>query len=170
MTYEPIAEKRVLIVEDEPEVAGQLSKLVGAYLPDDAITVAGDAGAALRAIDSAWPSVLVLDLMMPYGEAAGTLKGASDPLAVETGIGLVEWIRSAPRRGGHLWIAVVTARSDVTALSRLHEALGKDGWVFHKPFSTALFEVILCEVLGITCKVSTRRAAKLLSTSGWRGR
>lgn len=150
--------KRVLLVEDDQQILRQLRTLFDRYSEHMELFEALDAGAALRRLAGPRIDALVLDIMMPYGDAREQL-GASDPLEMETGINLLEHVR---KLHPDLWVAVITARSGLAVGRRVRELLGTRGKLYHKPFSTLQLEDQLVRQIGLTSQVS---AELLPSTS-----
>ena len=60
----PARERRVLVVDDDPEILDKLTEGLGALLPNVLIEDTGDGYDALVKIGSFQPHVIVLDLMM----------------------------------------------------------------------------------------------------------
>jgi CheY-like chemotaxis protein len=137
----------VLIVDDEGRFAIELERIFAGYRPAVNLLLAKDAGEGLRLFAAKAPDVLILDIMMPYGDASLELEGATDPEMLETGIRLLRKIKVAyPAR--EFWIFVVTARSPM-ALAELPRLLGERGRVYFKPFSLFDLECDVTEALGI---------------------
>ena len=114
---------RVLIVDDDPDIAESLAMI----LEDEgfAVTVATNGADALRAVQSAHPAVIVLDMLMPVMDGtqfAGEL---------------------AKRDPDHAPIIVVSATHDVR--ERAHE-IGAEAFLM-KPFDVRT----LCKTLARLC-------------------
>jgi two-component system, OmpR family, alkaline phosphatase synthesis response regulator PhoP len=104
--------KRVLLVDDEPEIAGVLC----AYLEREGLAVqtCGTVADALSALEDAAPDILVLDVTLPDGSGLDVLRAASEP-------------------GRRIPTLMLTARSD-EADRVVGLELGADDYVT-KPFS-----------------------------------
>ena len=140
---------RVLVAEDDYGLSNEHVACFSKYANALELRVAHDAGAVLSVLEKWRPRLLVLDLMMPYGDAAGLLKSAGDSSMVDTGLRLLDWIRQDEKQKGlsPIWVAVTTARSDMRALRKVEALLGGHGSIFQKPFDSICFEVAICDVL-----------------------
>ena len=106
--------KKVLVVDDQPEIRHLLSLTLGA---DYEVLAASDGTSALEAVRLHQPHAVLLDIMMP---------GQIDGLQVLSAIRTTESSR-------HTHVAMVTARG-LAADYRLATELGADAY-FIKPFS-----------------------------------
>jgi DNA-binding response OmpR family regulator len=122
---------RVLVVDDDPDIAESLAMI----LEDEgfAVTVAANGADALRAMESAPPAVIVLDMLMPVMDGA--------QFAGEL----------ARRDPDHAPIVVVSATHDVR--DRAHE-IGAEAFLM-KPFDVRT----LCKTLARLCE-NGRRAGR----------
>lgn len=146
---------KVLLVEDDDEVAKSLLKRLNPYEGQLSCVRARDAGQASEfvrhALDEGSPfDALILDVMLPYASAGEELKSATDPDEVETGI---RWLKSLSERWKPRWTAVVTGRANEGALREARALLGVDGALYTKPFDDLRFEHELVTALGLESKV-----------------
>ena len=145
--------KRVLVVEDDHLVEQQLVKLFEAYNEVEVSEPVSNATEALEALRFSLPDLLVLDLMLPYGDRAKELHPDDDAEAIETGIHLLEWLNREYGPDVRPPVLVVTARSDPEVWDKLDKLLQQKDQVYLKPFDTLEFEFVTCEALGIPCKL-----------------
>ena len=161
--------RRILIVEDDPGMRHQLSKLLQPYGDELEVTIAKDAGDALRAFGivsrgktrrAARRKVpgavstfdaMVLDLMMPYGEARKSLSDG-DHTELDTGLRLLSLIRESAG-SDLLWVAVITARSGLAVAQTIHTLLAGRGKLYLKPFDTLRFEDDLITAVDLASRV-----------------
>lgn len=108
--------KRVLVAEDEPNIAESLSFLLERAGYD--VSVVGDGEAAVRAAADAAPDLLVLDLMLPGMDGYGVLRA----------------LRADERTAG-LRVLILTAKGQSEDREAALEA-GADGFIT-KPFANA---------------------------------
>ena len=116
------AKKKVILVEDDPEVRKIIRETLSPYFQDIDVFEATNAGEAMNLLFPASPGnrpdALILDLMMPYGEAGQALDSDSDQDQIETGVRLLDYLRNREKTelSTHiaypLWVAVVTARNN----------------------------------------------------------
>jgi excisionase family DNA binding protein len=66
----PGKERRILVVDDDPEILELATEALGEYLPNVVIEESGDGYDALMKIGSFKPHAVVLDLMMPRVDGA----------------------------------------------------------------------------------------------------
>lgn len=146
---------RLLVVEDDERLLMALKDNFEAYGERVTVKTAPDAGEAMRILAEWNPNVVVLDLMMPYEDARAELNGKTDREQVETGIRLLEWIRKTQGRTSSIpvWVAVITARTDVRAVSEAARLLGKHGKLFVKPFNSLMLEHDIVSLAGIESRV-----------------
>lgn len=151
--------KRVLLVEDDEGVMDTLQRIVGRLGSDVEAVKAVDAGEAIRILrtrdTSSRIDAMILDVMMPYGNAELELAGRSDPGMDDTGVHLLEKLRQEESETGveRLWVGVVTARIHHTVLQRIEDLIGDSGRLYPKPFPTLLLQHHLACALGIESKV-----------------
>jgi two-component system, OmpR family, alkaline phosphatase synthesis response regulator PhoP len=107
--------KRILIVDDEPNIVLSLEYLLRRAGYD--VAVAADGEAALRAVAETSPDLVILDVMLPR----------------LNGFDVCRRLRADPRWSG-LKILMLTARGRETEVARGLE-VGADAYVT-KPFST----------------------------------
>lgn len=140
---------RLLIVEDDPLVAASQRRVFEDY-EAIAIEVAVDAGEALEWIETWKPSIVLLDLMLPYGAALEKLDGASDRGAIDTGIRLLRFLRSGcdPESEGPRFL-VTTARTAIAVEQGLATLLRPGDKVLYKPFDTFELEAWVVDALGL---------------------
>ncbi len=147
----------LLLIEDE--IMETIRGPFNAYRDEIEIKEADNAGMGKKMLltDSAEqrPDVLILDLMMPYGEVAEELDAASDPGEIETGVRLLKSLREYEREQGWslTWVAIVTARSNPDLMERLEKLLAGCGRIYIKPFSSLELENDIATVLGIESQV-----------------
>ena len=114
---EPVAARpRLLIIEDEPDLRGYLTKL---FTKDGyAVEAAADAATALTLLESTTPDLVITDVMLPG----------------QSGLDLLSALRQDERMA-RLPVVVLTARADAeTAIGAF--AAGADDFVV-KPFNSA---------------------------------
>ena len=156
--------KKVLLVEDEPDMRSSIQSILKPYVQYLEVVEATNAGEAMDLLSWASPDerpdALILDLMMPYGEAAQELDYAnSDSSQVETGIRILKKLREKEKSGEYrygsqpLWVSVITARGNPNVIQRLGELLVNRGRIYLKPFSRREFVHDLALVLGIESQV-----------------
>lgn len=151
--------KRVLLVEDDEGVMDTLQKIVERLGDDVEAVKAFEAGEAVRILQSrgalAPIDAMILDVMMPYGNAEHELAGSSDPGMDDTGLHLLEKLRQKEIEEDleKLWVGVVTARIHHTVLQRIEDLIGDSGRLCPKPFPTLLLQHHLACALGIESKV-----------------
>lgn len=110
-TYGP---NRLLVVEDDPVLAGMISFVLGRE--GFAVDFAPDGRAALSRLDGPPPSLVVLDIMLPHA----------------SGHEILERVRMTPG-WAHVPVVMLTAKNDVTDVTRAFGA-GADDYV-EKPFT-----------------------------------
>jgi CheY-like chemotaxis protein len=155
--------KRVLIIEDDLEVRNSIVAILKSYgslLSIDETSDTGEAWPFLFPEDPDHrPDALVLDLMMPYGDAGDTLGAQEDPSMIRTGVELLNYLRESENQlednqNLHsLWVSVITARSNPSLIQEVSRLLGQFGRIYLKPFNDFEFENDLASVLGIESKV-----------------
>ena len=84
--------KRILVVEDDPDVRIALSRALGFEGYD--VETAADGGKALAMVDESEPDVIILDVMMPFVDGLETCRrlrarGFDTPILVLTALGEV---------------------------------------------------------------------------------
>ena len=155
--------KQMLIVEDDYQLTEVLERLFRSYKDHVEIRKATNAGEALVALEEWRTDLLILDLMMPYG-SAGDLRGEKpDPDEIDTGIHVLARIREKQEIGGpDLWVAVITARNEPSALREVEGLLCERGRLFVKPANSLALEGWACRCLGIECKLPDDLVAEAL--------
>jgi CheY-like chemotaxis protein len=150
--------KLVLIVEDDAQIAKEIERiLLKRYQESIDVAIAGDAGESLEWIDGPRrrPAALILDFMMPYGDARNKLcEAPMDPYELDTGLNLLSYLRKeeAAKKVPPVAVFITTARSALAVGARAKELVGEHGKIFYKPFSTLDLEEELGRALGITGK------------------
>ena len=158
MKNKELRKKLLLLIEDE--VMETIREPFNAYRDEIEIKGADNAGMGRKMLLTDFaeqrPDVLILDLMMPYGEVAEELDAASDPGEIETGVRLLKCLREYEREQGWspIWVAVVTARSNPDLMERLEKLLTGCGRIYTKPFSSLELENDIATVLGIESHIS----------------
>lgn len=152
--------KKVLLVEDDDPGREYIIEKLESYLSDIEVMVATNAGEAIDYLSKEESTdALILDIMMPYGNAYETLGGESDLDQIDTGIRLLRYLynqKSSDQDQHRLiphWIAVITARIDPQTIEDIREMLGENGHVYVKPLKFNLLENDLTVVLGIESQV-----------------
>ena len=157
--------KKVVLVEDDPEVRKIIRETLLPYFQDIEVFEATDAGEAMNLLFPGPPGnrtdVLILDLMMPYGEAGQELDSDSDHDQIETGVRLLKYLRNReektiPRSESPLWVAVITARSNPHLIQSIEKLLAGNGRIYLKPFSDFELEPDLAYILNIQSQVDPR--------------
>lgn len=144
------ARRAILLVEDDGRLAEDLKRMFEPYQANLQITVARDAGEAIDHLQSALPDAVLLDLMLPYGSAAGMLDADSDPAMVYGGSRVLRWLRtSRDPRATSVPVWVLTARSSVGVRKELEDLGVQPTRVFFKPFDTLQLEHEVVTALGI---------------------
>jgi len=115
--------KRVLVAEDEPNIAESLSFLLGQAGFE--VSVIADGAAALAAARADAPDVMVLDVMLPSMDGYEVLRNlraeavtASLPVVVLTAKGQREDREAALRNGADLFITKPFSNAEVVAAVR----------------------------------------------------
>lgn len=157
------AKNKVLLVEDEPEVRLIIREILAPYSQDIDLLEATNAGEAMDLLfpdlPDNRPDALILDLMMPYGEAAQKLDADSDPDWIKTGVHLLHYLRECEMTekisyGSHpLWVAVITARSNPHLIQNIELLLAGSGRIYLKPFNDLELEHDLACILHIKSQV-----------------
>jgi len=157
------AKKKVVLVEDEPEVRKIIRETLSPYSQDIEVFEATNAGEAMNFLfpDSPdnRPDALILDLMMPYGEAGQELDSDSDQDQIETGVRLLDYLRNREKTepgtdiACPLWVAVTTARSNPHLIQRMEQLLAGNGRIYLKPFNDLELEHDLACILNIKSHV-----------------
>ncbi len=148
--------KSVLLVEDDLGVVEQIRKLLKKYEESIQLLVAENAGEALKILfpntPIRHPDALVIDIMMPYGDAENQLNAQSDQYGKETGLCLLNYIREKEQefKFKFLWVTIITARSAIAIDNKANELHAK---VFYKPFNTLRFEDSLVCALDVESQV-----------------
>lgn len=115
-----IMAKRVLVVEDEPNIAESLSFLLGRA--GFAVEVIGDGHSALDALLAAPPDVLVLDVMLPGLDGYSILRAlraddrtAALPVLVLTAKGQREDRQTAEEAGASRFVTKPFSNADIVS-------------------------------------------------------
>lgn len=152
--------KRVLVIEDDQEVAAMLADALEKYSDTLETLLVTDAGTALQEfanarLNSAHFDAVILDLMLPYGSAAGRLDKELDPDELDTGIRLLQAVRKDEREGSHppVLAFIITGRDRYASLEEARAAIGEHGKLYQKPFSLRVFKRDLTSALGISIRV-----------------
>ena len=118
--------RRVLVVEDDPNVRGLLETLLASEGYE--VSTASDGLAGLVKLSSTRPDLMLLDLMMPdLG-----------------GVRVLEELRADPQLSA---VPVIVVTGKVDAVAGLRDVLGADN-VFVKPFGVAELLARVAEVTG----------------------
>lgn len=157
------AKKKVVLVEDDPEVRKIIRETLLPYFHHIDVFEATDAGEAMNLLFPDPPGnrldALILDLMMPYGEAGQELDSDSDPDQIETGVRLLDYLRKREKTepgtdiACPLWVAVITARSNPHLIQRIEQLLAGNGRIYLKPFNDLELEHDLACILNIKSQV-----------------
>ena len=157
------AKKKVVLVEDDPEGRKILLETISPYFQDIEVFEATNAGEAMNLLFSDppgnRPDALILDLMMPYGEAGQELDSGSDQDQIETGVRLLNYLRNREKTelgtdiAYPLWVAVITARSNPHLIQRIELLLAGSGRIYLKPFNDLELEHDLACILHIKSQV-----------------
>jgi CheY-like chemotaxis protein len=162
MTENERLEKIILIVEDDSAVRESIRNTLKDCI--DLINVnileATDAGQAIKILSDMSAGcfvALLLDLMLPYGDAAITLNENTDPDQVNTGINLLEWIIDKGKQPTTYfrvgWTAIITARNNPQLIGSLQKLLNPNDRIYFKPFTGLELAHDLAIVLGIKSSV-----------------
>lgn len=157
--------KKVVLVEDDPEVRKILLETLSPYFQDIEVFEATNAGEAMNLLFSDppgnRPDALILDLMMPYGEAGQKLDSDSDRDQIETGVRLLNYLRNREKTepgtdiAYPLWVAVITARSNPLLIQSIEKLLAGNGRIYLKPFNDLELEHDLACILHIKSQVDS---------------
>ncbi|MEA1900673.1 MAG: hypothetical protein U9N47_07900 [Thermodesulfobacteriota bacterium] len=157
------AKKKVVLVEDDPEAKKIIRETLLPYSQDIDLLEATNAGAAMNLVfpdpPGNRPDALILDLMIPYGEAAQKLDAESDPDWIETGVRLLDYLRKREKTelgtdiAFPLWVAVITARSNPLLIQSIEKLLAGSGRIYLKPFNDLELEHDLACILHIKSQV-----------------
>ncbi|MCP4460909.1 MAG: response regulator [Cytophagales bacterium] len=156
--------KKIVLVEDDADVM-QCIKQVPILCSDEVeILEASNAGEAIELLFTnsslETPDALILDLMMPYGDAKSRLDpNGSDSDGTETGVKLLEYFRQKEKDEGWykrnpIWISVITARNAPHLVQNIRHMLDGNGRIYFKPFDEFMFEYDLAQVLGLKTRIS----------------
>ncbi len=153
--------KRVLIIEDEPDVLAPLKKIFAPYGEDIQLVKAMTAEEALAELfdDKGQPAVdaVILDIMMPYGsaETQEKLKGEGDKYELDTGLLLLKYLRQKEQKlkRSPLWVSIVTGRCAPKALNELKGLLMETGRLQTKPYNEFVLENDIVLALGLESQV-----------------
>ena len=151
--------KRVLIIEDDRELLKPLAAVLRTGYPNLDVLEVSDAGQALKTLresESGHPQALLLDLMMPYGDARQELETTPDPEEWMTGLRLLKWLRQQDQALDRppIWVAIITALSPLRVRDyAVHDAAGHllsdNVKVYYKPLDTLELEGDLMRALGV---------------------
>jgi CheY-like chemotaxis protein len=145
-----VKKKLVVVVDDDPSIHEIFKKILEPY-KEIKVLIARNAGEILKLISSMKPDAIILDLMMPYGDAKKTLKGGTDPQNVDTGVRVIRRLRE---KNKDIWVSVVTARNAPPVIADVKGLLGQKGRMYFKPADDLEIENDLCLALGLKSKVS----------------
>ncbi|MEW6218361.1 MAG: hypothetical protein AB1634_02375 [Thermodesulfobacteriota bacterium] len=140
--------KRILIVEDEPDLRDKLKGLLTKYQAFQ-ILEAADARQAQDIVQEPGQrlAAVILDIMLSYGTPSPNLGQDNDPDMVDTGVRLLQWLRETVQDRS-VWVAVTTSRVNPRLVSRVRSLLGRRGKIYPKPYNRLLLEHDLALVLG----------------------
>ena len=157
------AKKKVILVEDDPEVRKIIRETLLPYFQDIDVFEATNAGEAMNLLfpdpPGNRPDALILDLMMPYGEAGQKLDSDSDQDQIKTGVRLLDYLRKREKTepgtdiASPLWVAVITARSNPLLIQSIEKLLAGNGRIYLKPFNDLELEHDLACILNIKSQV-----------------
>ena len=152
---------KILIVEDEPGLQKEIKEILEPYKAEIEVLSAHNAGEAIPLLfpnsPQEKPDALILDIMLPYGNAAEILYSDTDPKNIKTGLRLLKKLRKREKENPDknvplLWTAVITARSNPRLIQELNNLLEDRGRIYSKPYSDVVLEHDLAIVLGIESK------------------
>jgi len=157
------AKKKVVLVEDDPEVRKIIRETLLRYSQDIEVFEATNAGDAMNLLfpdpPGNRPDALILDLMMPYGEAGQELDSDSDHDQIKTGVYLLDYLRNREKTefgtdiAYPLWVAVITGRSNPHLIQRIEQLFAGNGRIYLKPFNDLELEHDLAYILNIKSQV-----------------
>jgi len=142
--------KLVAVVDDDPSIQGAFKKSLKLY-DDIEVCVAKNAGEILKLISKKKLDLIILDLMMPYGDAKKSLNAETDLHNIDAGIRMLHRLR---KNNKDIWVLVLTARNSPPAIREVRELLGQRGRLYFKPANTLEIENDLAVALGLESKVS----------------
>lgn len=149
--------KKILVAEDDFEIRKDIVTMFRNY-PEIKIYEAGNAEEALYQYFKNQPDVLIIDILMPYGNAPELFQGEIDPDITETGFRLIHYIRINEQlnfSGNHAsWIAVTTARNSPKIIHEIRGLLNDCGNIYLKPFNTFLLENDIINYLGLESRIN----------------
>lgn len=127
----PTKERRVLVVDDDPEILELTTEALGEHLPNVIIEESADGYDALLKIGSFKPHAVVLDLMMPRVDGAEVCRR----------------LRANPETR-NIFIVAVTGMAADSNLVRKVKRIGVDGF-FSKPLDFADVAKALAKLLHV---------------------
>lgn len=154
--------KKVLLVEDEPEIIKCIETLFAPYEDLLELDIAQTAEQALEKLYKNETALafdaLILDIMLPYGSnrICTQIKGEADMAEeLETGIQLLQYIREKEAESGvsTMWVSVITGRNAPQVLRRINDFFKGYGRLLVKPFNDFVLENDIAHVLGIESNV-----------------
>ncbi|MGE4551825.1 MAG: sigma-54-dependent transcriptional regulator [Desulfovibrionaceae bacterium] len=110
--------QHILLVDDEPDFAQGLSRLIAAGFPDVRITLAGDGAEALNVLNAAGADLMLTDLRMPGLDGQELLHQALDldpglTVILLTGYGSVEAAVAALKAGAYDFLTKPVKREEL---------------------------------------------------------
>ncbi|HCC22683.1 TPA: hypothetical protein DF272_00685 [Candidatus Falkowbacteria bacterium] len=146
-----MAEKKTVLIIDDKVVAESYSDPLKEYSEFD-VHVVHDLGEAIRLIQRIDfdVDVIVAEHFLDYGVASRLLEGGTDPHMWKGAARLFAFVRKYyPRK-----TQFVLLGSDADYLKETRDKFDIPvNRVFLKPFSTFVFEYMVCQLCGVTCRV-----------------
>ena len=157
--------KRILMIEDEPDVRKIIKNVFEPYTSYIEIIEAADAGKAMDILYSKDPEkrfdAIILDIMITYGTAAEILDAASDRDFKNCGLRFLRLLRQREEKIDTasvytpIWVSVITALDGMKTIHETTKLLGKNGRIYTKPFDDSVLENDLALVLGLESNVDS---------------
>lgn len=149
--------KRVLIVDDDKSSTESLiENNLAEYSKNFDVEYVDNAGDAIENIKYKIPDIIVLDSMLPYGNACNVLGGEHDPSGIETGYNLLLYLRQncdGKENIEKTWVFFCSARGNPQFKLKVEKAFGGFGEYIMKPYNPFELEEKICKVLNVPCKV-----------------
>lgn len=151
--------KQILLIEEDPDVIEVFRGLFEIYKKQVKLSIAPNASEALKCLGSLQPHLVLLDIMLPYGdtdeEQEKVLKMGTDQKQVETGLKILNALRKGkiPDAEKDVPVVAITARIEKKFLDEVKINLGEKGWLLNKPFDDFVLEVLACDLLGLKCEM-----------------